>query len=111
MTSINILGALMLERFRAKACPGLDPGWIPVRVKKTRQNKNLEPRPDSIGTEKALGRMAWVQIFWHILFLLRRHFRGVRLARNAPRTKQSSCHIVLAQARLAIVELAAASVT
>jgi hypothetical protein len=25
-----------LERFRAKACPGLDPGWIPVRVKKTR---------------------------------------------------------------------------
>jgi hypothetical protein len=33
------------ERFRAK--------WIPVRVKKTRQNKNLEPRSDSIGTEKA----------------------------------------------------------
>src|SRR4051812_40740412 len=31
-------------------------GWIPVRVKKTRQNKNLEPRPDSIGTEEALGR-------------------------------------------------------
>jgi hypothetical protein len=29
-----------LERFRAKACPGLDPGWTPVRVKKTRQNKN-----------------------------------------------------------------------
>ena len=27
----------MLERFRAKACPGLDPGWMPVRVKKTRQ--------------------------------------------------------------------------
>src|SRR3984885_10158700 len=35
-----------LERFRAK--------WIPVRVKKTRQDKNLEPRSDSIGTEKAL---------------------------------------------------------
>src|SRR6202020_261614 len=52
MTSINILGALMLERFRAKACPGLVPGWIPVHVKKTRQNKNLEPRSDSIGTEK-----------------------------------------------------------
>src|SRR6202021_1034639 len=44
-----------LERFGAKACPGLDPGWIPVRVKKTRQNKNLEPRSDSIGTEKALA--------------------------------------------------------
>jgi len=28
------------ERFPAKACPGRDPGWIPVRVKKTRQNKN-----------------------------------------------------------------------
>jgi hypothetical protein len=26
-----------LERFRAKACPGLDPGWKPVRVKNTRQ--------------------------------------------------------------------------
>src|SRR5882672_4208244 len=30
-----------LERFQAKACPGLDPGWKPVRVKKTRQIKNL----------------------------------------------------------------------
>jgi hypothetical protein len=29
--------------------------WIPVRVKKTRQNKKLEPRSDSIGTEKALA--------------------------------------------------------
>jgi hypothetical protein len=28
----------VLERFPAKACPGRDPGWIPVRVKKTRQN-------------------------------------------------------------------------
>ena len=27
--------------FSSEACPGLDPGWIPVRVKKTRQNKNL----------------------------------------------------------------------
>jgi hypothetical protein len=35
-----------LERFRAK--------WLPVRVKKTRQIKNLEPRFDSIETEKAL---------------------------------------------------------
>ena len=35
-----------LERFRAK--------WPPVRVKKTRQNKRLEPRSDSIGTGKAL---------------------------------------------------------
>jgi hypothetical protein len=28
---------------------------VPVRVKKTRQNKNLEPRFDSIETEKAPG--------------------------------------------------------
>ena len=36
-----------LERFQAK--------WKPVRVKKTRQVKNLEPRFDSIETEKAPG--------------------------------------------------------
>ena len=36
-----------LERFQAK--------WKPVRVKKTRQIKNLEPRFDSIETEKALA--------------------------------------------------------
>ena len=36
-----------LERFQAK--------WRPVRVKKTRQIKNLEPRFDSIETEKALA--------------------------------------------------------
>ncbi len=29
-------------------------GWIPVRVKKTRQNKKESLRSDSIGTEKAL---------------------------------------------------------
>jgi methylated-DNA-[protein]-cysteine S-methyltransferase len=39
-------GMTMTERFPAK--------WSPVRVKKTRQIKNLEPRSDSIGTEKAL---------------------------------------------------------
>ena len=47
-----------LERFQAKACPGLDPGWIPVRVKKTRQIKKLEPRFDSIETAKALVAVA-----------------------------------------------------
>src|ERR1700744_1986476 len=36
-----------LERFRAK--------WIPVCVKKTRQNKRLEPGSDSIRTDKARG--------------------------------------------------------
>src|SRR6266511_135174 len=37
-----------LERFRAK--------WKPVRVKKTRQIKNLEPRFDSIETAKGLAK-------------------------------------------------------
>src|SRR5256884_6633987 len=36
-----------LKRFQAK--------WIPVRVKKTRQNKKIEPRSDSIGTERLLA--------------------------------------------------------
>jgi len=35
-----------LQRFQAK--------WLPVRVKKTRKNRNLEPRSDSIGSEMAL---------------------------------------------------------
>ncbi|MCK1514177.1 hypothetical protein IVB22_16725 [Bradyrhizobium sp. 190] len=43
-------------RFPAKAGPGFDPGWGPVRVKKTRPIKNPEHRFDSIGTEKARGR-------------------------------------------------------
>jgi hypothetical protein len=43
-------------RFPAKASPGLDPGWGPVRVKETRQIKNPEPRSDFIGTGKARGR-------------------------------------------------------
>src|SRR5947207_14760611 len=29
-------GASLLGVFKAKACPGLDPGWVPVRVMKTR---------------------------------------------------------------------------
>jgi hypothetical protein len=33
---------LLPERFRAK--------WLPVRVRKTRQNKKIKPRSDSIGT-------------------------------------------------------------
>jgi hypothetical protein len=46
LTDVLIDGTL-LKRFQAK--------WIPVRVKKTRQIKNLEPRFDSIETEKALA--------------------------------------------------------
>src|SRR5262245_4400701 len=32
---------MFAERFQAKARPGLDPGWMPVHVKKTRQNKRI----------------------------------------------------------------------
>ena len=39
--------ATATERFQAK--------WKPVRVEKTRQIKNLEPRFDSIETGKALA--------------------------------------------------------
>jgi hypothetical protein len=42
-------GVEKLERFQAK--------WKPVRVNKARQIKNLEPRFDSIETEKAFGRI------------------------------------------------------
>jgi hypothetical protein len=38
---------MQLERFQAK--------WRPVRVKKTRQIMKLEPRFDSVETEKALN--------------------------------------------------------
>jgi hypothetical protein len=31
-------------------------GWIPVRVKKTRQNKKIERGRDSIQSERALGQ-------------------------------------------------------
>ena len=43
-------------RFPAKACPGLAPGWGPVRARKARHIKNPEPRSNAIGTEKARGR-------------------------------------------------------
>jgi hypothetical protein len=36
-----------LERFQAK--------WVPVGVKKTRNDKDLEPRSDAIRSEKALA--------------------------------------------------------
>lgn len=59
----------------------------------------------------ALGRMPGVQVFWHVLFLLWRHFGGVRLTRNTPGTEQRSCYIVFTQTRLSIVELTVAPVT
>jgi MFS family permease len=62
---IAIAGLLLkvkLERFPAK--------WIPVRVKKTRQNKRPELRSDSsIGTEKALASSALIEMWKLIGFL------------------------------------------
>lgn len=55
-----------IERFQAK--------WKPVRVKKTRQNANLEPRFDSFETEKAPGRSA------HQLEGIREKFRAAEIA-------------------------------
>ena len=48
---------VFLERFQAK--------WAPVRVKKTRQNKRLEPRYDSIGTglQVAAGNLPGAALF------------------------------------------------
>jgi hypothetical protein len=65
----------LLERLQAKACPGLDPGWKPVRVKKTRQIRNSEPRFDSIETEKALTiRDALVSNHREIVMVVTRAF-------------------------------------
>src|ERR1700730_13200719 len=61
-----------LERFQAK--------WKPVRVKKTRQIKNLEPRFDSIETEKARGPAMTARV---LLLLVRRGFFAARLGQAA----------------------------
>jgi hypothetical protein len=68
------------ERFQAK--------WRPVRVKKTRQIKNLEPRFDSIETEKALARTTGAFLLCQIQVVtadepdqfLGMHFMAVRSA-------------------------------
>ena len=49
---------MLSERFQAKACPGLDPGWKPVRVKKTRQIKN----------PGLLRQAAWVLVLAAVTF-------------------------------------------
>src|SRR5579859_724284 len=56
ISSVEADGRLIWSVFKAKACPALDAVWIPVRVKKTRQIKNLESRFDSIEAEKALDQ-------------------------------------------------------
>jgi hypothetical protein len=58
------------ERFQAKTCPGLDPGWVPVRVKKTRHNKKLEPGSDSIRTQEFYSLAALLLLAAAIRLLL-----------------------------------------
>jgi hypothetical protein len=53
-------GRAMLEHFPTKHVPA-QAGMIPVCVAKMRPSIDLEPRPDSIGTEKAQG----LQLFAH----------------------------------------------
>jgi hypothetical protein len=40
-----------LPVFRDRALEHFQAKWTPVRVKKMRRNKNIEPRSDSIGTD------------------------------------------------------------
>jgi hypothetical protein len=48
--------------FKRSMPSGLTRGWIPVRVKKMRQIKNLQPRFDSIETETAPDAMLGIAI-------------------------------------------------
>jgi hypothetical protein len=68
---------VVLKRFQAK--------WIPLRVKKARQNEKIEPRSDSIGTEKALAaetfgpaRSGWLADFQVTMRRLSRRRRKSR---------------------------------
>jgi uncharacterized membrane protein YkvA (DUF1232 family) len=72
-----------LERFQEK--------WIPVRVKKTRQNKRLEPGSDAIRTDKALvaTSLAWSRSHLGKIKtwarLLKREVHAIYLAAQSPR--------------------------
>jgi hypothetical protein len=52
---------LMLERFRAKACAGLDPGVDIGSREENGQMKKWSLRSDSIATEKVLYSAAMVR--------------------------------------------------
>ena len=80
----------ILERFPAK--------WIPVRVKKTRQNKRLELRSDSIGTEKALTPVGMTPRSIS-------ETRGRVIPRIDDLSRFSTCETELTQVRSGVVEL------
>ncbi len=81
----RIDGRFMLEHFQAK--------WMPVRVKKIHQNKNLELFHVSMKREKALGLSC--QEATHSMVstnrsnVVRRKQRGKRLASTARQEQQS----------------------
>jgi hypothetical protein len=52
----RVLDGLLSKFFSARQPRAFSSEVEPVRVKKTRQIKNLEPRFDSIETEKALAQ-------------------------------------------------------
>ena len=49
-----------MERFRAKACPALDAGWVPVRVKKNASKREIGASvPIQSERTKALAALAF----------------------------------------------------
>jgi hypothetical protein len=65
-----------LERFRAK--------WIPVRVKKTRQNIGIEPPVRFHRNGKAPGRSTMRRLWFGLLFLSLMAFSGAFAAETSP---------------------------
>src|SRR5579863_2023539 len=45
LSSFNGIEKRHVRAFSSEACPGRDPGWIPVRVKKTRQKQESSAEP------------------------------------------------------------------
>src|SRR6266545_5694120 len=61
MTGAGRIDRKSLAHIPAKACPGLDPGWAPVRRQGHAPMNNSRARPDSVGTGRALVSRAPVQ--------------------------------------------------
>jgi hypothetical protein len=94
----------LLERFRAKAHPALEAGWVPVRAKKTRQNKEKRTSiPDSIGTEKGMeSRSTELNLIQTEALLFERGLRAnaSRLSEEKTAPISGSCFLTLRYAWL-----------
>jgi hypothetical protein len=83
------------ERFPAKACPGLNPGWAPVRVKKTPQDKKLTPplrfnrNGDGSSAETREGSRKGPLILWDEALSAGRLERGAQLQRFLSRAERT----------------------